>query len=129
MHLHAWNSPPLVPLTRDDYTFQPYLTEYPDDTMTEKVKVMTDTLESTFGTKMVSHRAGRWGLDTRYVKILIEAGYRVDCSVTPHRDWRSTLGDPAGNGGPDYRGFPEQAYFIDPSAIDRPGHPRCWSFP
>src|SRR5262252_5784664 len=25
MHLHAWNSPPIVPLTSDDFRFQPYL--------------------------------------------------------------------------------------------------------
>src|ERR1700675_1374261 len=30
MHLHAWNSPPLVPLTRDDFHYQPYLIEYPE---------------------------------------------------------------------------------------------------
>ena len=30
MHLHAWNSPPLVPLTSDDFRFHPYLIEYPE---------------------------------------------------------------------------------------------------
>ena len=25
MHLHAWNSPPLDPLTDDDFHYQPYL--------------------------------------------------------------------------------------------------------
>ena len=30
MHLHAWNSPPLDPLTSDDFHFQPYLIEYPE---------------------------------------------------------------------------------------------------
>ena len=82
---------------------------------------MTDTLESTFGVKMVSHRAGRWGLDARYVKILLDAGYRVDCSVTPHRNWSATLGDPNGSGGPDFRKFPDRAYLVDPEDIDRPG--------
>ena len=38
MHLHAWNSPPIVPLTSDDYAYQPYLMEYPDDVMKEKVE-------------------------------------------------------------------------------------------
>src|SRR5256885_9751134 len=28
MHLHAWNSPPLLPLTDDDLRHQPYLIEY-----------------------------------------------------------------------------------------------------
>jgi hypothetical protein len=121
MHLHAWNSPPLAPLTEDDYKYQPYLMEYPEDLIREKVKIMTDTLESTFGVKMVSHRAGRWGLNETYAQVLIDAGYRVDCSVTPNKNWRATRGDPAGNGGPDYRHFPGTAYFMDPRAIDRPG--------
>ena len=66
MHLHAWNSPPLTPLTDDDFRYQPYLTEYPVEQMREKVKVMTDTLESIFGVRILSHRAGRWGLNETY---------------------------------------------------------------
>src|ERR1051325_7305918 len=57
MHLHAWNSPPLIPLTDDDYRQQPYLIEYPTEVLQEKVRVLTDTLEQTFGVKMTSHRA------------------------------------------------------------------------
>jgi hypothetical protein len=121
MHLHAWNSPPVVPLTIDDFTHQPYLMEYPDGIIREKVKVMTETLEDKFGVKMRSHRAGRWGLSGTYVRVLVDAGYHVDCSVTPHVDWRRTMGDPSGTGGPDFRGFPESAYFIDPDTISRPG--------
>src|SRR5262245_11322980 len=49
MHLHAWNSPPIVPLTDDDFHFQPYLVEYPEPVMREKVKRMTALLEDTFG--------------------------------------------------------------------------------
>src|SRR5208283_4588444 len=30
MHLHAWNSPPIIPLTDNDYSYQPYLIEYPE---------------------------------------------------------------------------------------------------
>jgi len=41
--------------------------------------------------------------------------------VTPHKSWRSMLGDPAGRGGPDYRRFPETAYFMDPDAIGHAG--------
>ena len=113
MHLHAWNSPPLVSLTGDDFRHQPYLIEYPEDLISEKVKVMTNTLEESFGTKMVSHRAGRWGLDATYARILSEAGYAVDCSVTPHVDWTPHIGAPDGTGGPDFRAFPESAYFMD----------------
>jgi hypothetical protein len=121
MHLHAWDSPPLVPLTDDDQRYHPYLIEYPEDQMREKVHVMTAALEDTFGTKMVSHRAGRWGFDERYARILVEHGYHIDCSITPYRSWRSSRGDPAGSGGPDYSRFPDASYFLDLSNIRRPG--------
>jgi hypothetical protein len=121
MHLHAWNSPPLSPLTTDDFTYQPYLHEYPVALMRQKIQVMTDTLEDVFGVKMVSHRAGRWGLDAAYVEALLETGYRVDCSVTPHVDWRRHRGDPAGRGGPDFRSYPDSAYFMDPRDPSLPG--------
>jgi hypothetical protein len=121
MHLHAWNSPPEVPLTEDDYRYQPYLMEYPPDVLREKVHVMTATLEDVFGVKMLSHRAGRWGLDETYAQVLIEQGYRVDCSVTPHVDWRANRGDPRGRGGPDFRAFPATAYHLDRDDISRAG--------
>jgi hypothetical protein len=84
MHLHAWNSPPLVPLTPDDFYYQPYLAEYPEPVLREKVKYMTGLLEETFGVKMVSHRAGRWRLSSAYARALADHGYIADCSVTPH---------------------------------------------
>jgi len=121
MHLHAWNSPPIVPLTADDDQFAPYLIEYPEAQIREKVKVMTDTLEGTFGVKMVSHRAGRWSFDETYARVLVEHGYRVDCSVTPHVSWRFCKGDPSRCGGTDFTAFPEHAYFMDLADIRRPG--------
>lgn len=120
MHLHAWNSPPLVPLTADDYRFQPFLIEYPEPVMRDKIRTLTDLLEERFGQKMVSHRAGRWAFDGRYAALLIEQGYRVDCSVTPRTCWRGIPGDPAGSGGSDYTRFPDRPYFVDPSDISRP---------
>ena len=120
MHLHAWNSPPLAPLTSDDFRFQPYLIEYPAPVMKEKIKTLTRLLEDRFGQKMISHRAGRWAFDGRYAAMLIDEGYQVDCSVTPDMDWRRIQGDPAGNGGSCYAGFPRRPYFLDPADISRP---------
>jgi hypothetical protein len=120
MHLHAWNSPPLHPLTDDDFHHQPYLIEYPEQIMKEKIKTLTRLLEDRFDQQMVSHRAGRWALDGRYAAVLLEEGYRVDCSVTPGVDWRRHPGDPEGNGGSDYKDFPDQPYFLDPSDISLP---------
>jgi len=121
MHLHAWNSPPLAPLTSDDDYYHPFLIDYPENQMREKVKALTSALEDTFGVTMASHRAGRWSFNETYARILVDQGYRVDCSVTPHVSWASILGNPAGKGGTDFSRFPDTAYFVDLNDIRRPG--------
>lgn len=113
MHLHAWHNPPAAPITEDDYRHHPYLPEYPEAVMRQKIGVMTELLEETFEMKMVSHRAGRWGFDATYARILVEHGYLVDCSVTPCVSWRAYPGAPDGAGGPDFSEFPSRAYFLD----------------
>jgi hypothetical protein len=72
--------------------------------------------------KMRSHRAGRWAFDERYARILIDEGYTVDCSVTPFVNWAGAKGDPTRGGGTDYRGFPSEPYWIDPTDIGRAGN-------
>lgn len=121
MHLHAWNSPPLVALTDNDLHYQPYLIEYPKSQMRDKIAFMTDLLENKLQTKMLSHRAGRWAFNETYAQLLIEFGYQVDCSVTPKVDWRFTKGDPAQSGGTDYSNFPSHAYFMDVNDISKAG--------
>ena len=117
MHLHAWNSPPIVPLTDDDFLHQPYLIEYPEPVMRRKIDYLTGLLEDEFQTPIVSHRAGRWVFDETYARLLRECGYQADCSVTPNVSWRHMKGAPNGNGGPDYTGFPQHAYFVDEADI------------
>ncbi len=121
MHLHAWDSPPPFSLTENDNYHHPYLIEYPFDVMAQKIRYMTNLLEDLFGQKMVSHRAGRWAFDEQYARILIENGYKVDCSVTPHKSWEDCKGDPNKNGGTDYSGFPEYAYFLNSDDISKEG--------
>lgn len=121
MHLHAWDTPPLISLTADDFFYHPYLTEYPENVMREKIKVMTDLLEDTFCVKMISHRAGKYSFNETYAHILVENRYRVDCSVTPFISWKRDLGDPEQGGGPDYTRFPDEAYFIDLNDVSSPG--------
>ena len=121
MHLHAWNTPPIVSLTPDDFRLLPYLFEYDRIVMQEKITIMTNTLEEVFDHDLVSHIAGRWGLNQVYVQILVEQEYLVDCSVTPHVSWRQSEGDPRQQGGPDYSDFPGEAYFVSHDDISQAG--------
>jgi hypothetical protein len=121
MHLHAWNSPPVAPLTADDFAHQPFLIEYPVSIMREKIVFMTRLLEDTFQTAIHSHRAGRWSFNKQYARILVENGYRTDCSVTPLISWKASLGDPNQSGGTDFSAFPRRPYFMDLDDIGRPG--------
>ncbi|KAJ9431299.1 hypothetical protein SAMN05518863_11256 [Candidatus Pantoea symbiotica] len=121
MHLHAWYSPPEYALTDDDWRYQPYLIEFPENILRDKVAYMTDLLESAFQQKMTSHRAGRWAFDEVYARALIDNGYLVDCSVTPRVDWRNSSGAPQGKGGTDYSLFPDHAYYLDINDISRAG--------
>ncbi|MDE9444667.1 polysaccharide deacetylase family protein [Xenorhabdus bovienii] len=121
MHLHAWNNPPIVPLTTDDMHYKPYLIEYAKDKIKAKVDLMTNLLEEKLQTKMLSHRAGRWAFNEYYAQLLVEYGYQVDCSVTPKVNWHFTKGDPNGDGGTDYSRFPAHAYFMDLQDIAKEG--------
>lgn len=51
----------------------------------------------------------------------MEHGYLVDCSVTPRVNWKTAKGAPQGDGGTDYRRFPQHAYFLDENDISREG--------
>lgn len=121
MHLHAWTTPPMAPLTQDDMFHQPYLAEYPEHILREKVRVMTATLEDAFGVKMTSHRAGRWKLTPVYASTLAEMGYIVDCSVAPGVSWKHHPGKPDGDGGADYTGYPAKPYWLNLAELHLPG--------
>jgi len=120
LHLHAWDTPPLEPLTSDDAQHHPFLGEYPESLMREKLARLTGILEETFSRPLRSHRAGRWAFDGRIARWLRERGFTADCSVCPGVDWRSTLGDPRGLGGPDYRAAPREPYYLDEYNVTKP---------
>jgi hypothetical protein len=120
MHLHAWNNPPLSEEEIHNPQRQTCLIESAPDVMREKVVRLTGLLEDTFDTKMVSHRAGRWGLNPAYARILVDNGYLVDCSVTPNIHWQYRHADGAGCQF-DYRKFPRDAYWCNLDNLQRGG--------
>jgi len=118
-HIHPWNSPPFD--ERGKLRDHVYMYELPTEAIHEKLELLTRRVADVVEQVPISHRAGRWGLDERVVRVLVDLGYLVDCSVTPGVSWRRYKGAGNGNGGPDYWGFPERPYFVDPSDICRSG--------
>ena len=76
MHLHAWNTPPNYDINVAQ-SGAPYLIEYPDEIMEEKIAAMTDEIKKV-GITPISHRAGRWAMDDRYFDLLVKYGYKVE---------------------------------------------------
>ena len=118
MHLHAWNNPPEYTLSKVNME-RDYLIEYPEAIMHEKVKRLTKLLTDKFGVRPVSHRSGRWATNAKYYEILSNNGYLVDCSVTPHVDWRKCLGS-TGVPGTNYSDYNETPYFIENKLLEVP---------
>lgn len=112
MHLHAFNSPPLYSLPDRRGGNKAYAGEYPAHILEQKVDYLTKLLEDTFQTPIKSHRGGRWYLDRKYVEILTQKGYIVDCTVTPGLSWHNTAGQTKDSRGTDYRLFPRRIYDI-----------------
>lgn len=102
MHLHAWNTPPIVPLPKCDTSGAPYLIEYPMEVMDEKIKSITDLINTKFGFTPISHRAGRWAMNDAYFQLLQKHGYKIDCSFTPGINWKNNYGQTPGFCGVDY---------------------------
>lgn len=129
MHLHAWNSPPLYDLTGNDLYHQPYLIEYPLHIMEDKIQFMTHLITDTFECNIASHRAGRWAINTDYVKMLEKYDYQIDCSVTPFVSWVNTSGSPTGVGGSDYSNYPDYTYYVDSERLDLRGNSKILEIP
>lgn len=110
-HLHAWNNPPIYNLKHITKE-RPYLIEYPKDIMEEKLTNLTKLIEKKFNVKPVSHRSGRWSTNDIYFDLLKKNGYKIDCSVTPHVNWSSFLGE-SGVEGSNYENSSEKPYMIN----------------
>jgi hypothetical protein len=106
-HLHSWTTPPFE--EKEGYRFNDpnhaFATEFPEETIDKKLKHLTRQIEQSFGKRPSSFRSGRFGFDDKVAKILVDNGYLVDSSITPHTSWTINKGMPGGNGGPDFKDF------------------------
>jgi hypothetical protein len=83
-HLHPWNTPPIGPVVAPRDTM---LCNLPAAQQAQKLAVLTDKLQHVFGQRPSAFRAGRYGYGPVTARALVEAGYRIDSSITPLLDW------------------------------------------
>jgi hypothetical protein len=124
-HLHSWTSPPFQ--DKDGYRFNDpnhaFATEFPDKVLSEKVRILTDLIEHSFGKRPLSFRSGRFGFNENLAKILYNNHYIIDSSVTPFTSWTNYNGIPGGIGGPDFidrTPFPYRYSFEKGSLLEIP---------
>jgi len=107
IHPHLWETPPIIDKDRTKRaTVGP---DYSVDILQEKIASLVDLIRQRFG-QPSSHRAGRWGIDPRQIRILTDLGICVDSSVIPGVDWSST-------GILDHSSAPSEPYFISENDI------------
>ena len=88
-HLHPWVTPPFIETVNNRNSFPgnlSYQQEY------QKLKNLTQTIETNFGFSPTIYKAGRYGVGNNTSQILKELGYLIDCSVVPNTDFRSSEG-------------------------------------
>ena len=104
-HLHPWNTPPL------DEALSPHnsmVKNLPARLQRAKLERLTAALAEAFGQAPTAFRAGRYGIGVDTIPALVACGYRVDSSVSPTVDLRST------DDGPTFVGAPLTPYRLAP---------------
>lgn len=102
--LHPWLNPPLI---EERSVYNSYAGNLGPALEAEKLRVLTRTIEDTFRVRPIVYRAGRYGIGRHTAAILEDLGYRVDCSVRPFFDLRSS-------GGQDFTRAPAGPYWFGP---------------
>ena len=113
-HIHSWNQPPMYKLVKGvGKRGKPYLGEYPNEILIQKIDYLTKTLEDTFQVGITSHRGGRWYFDNRILNELVRLNYLVDCSCTPGVSWRGKKGWTSFSKGSDWENYPNAPFFLN----------------
>jgi hypothetical protein len=103
-HLHPWVTPP----HEEEVTaFNSWHCNLPPALERAKIEALTDAIERGFGRRPAVFKAGRYGFGPNTREVLIDLGYRIDCSYVPHVSF-------AHGGGPSFTGTPDQPFWLDP---------------
>jgi len=102
-HLHPWVNPPHA---EDVCVRNSFAGNLPPALERAKLTMLTDRIAERFGQRPVAYRAGRYGIGRNTAQMLIDLGYRLDCSVRSRFDFSAQEG-------PDFVGFPVQPWWVD----------------
>jgi hypothetical protein len=101
--LHPWVNPPLDESMSSSNSFVGNL---PIDIERAKLKLLTDRISQSLGSRPIIYRAGRYGIGPNTAGLLIQEGYRLDVSTRPLFNYH-------GEGGPDFSGFPAWPWWVE----------------
>jgi hypothetical protein len=112
-HLHIWTTLPFEEKAGFRYNdeYHGYASELPIQLLREKIRTLTNQIETAFGRPPISFRSGRYGFNENIARVLVENHYLVDTSVTPFINWSLQQGIPYGNGGPDFHNKTSHPYY------------------
>lgn len=102
--LHPWVNPPFDETLSAHSSFAGNL---PKALEAAKLDRLTEALQRATGERPIVYRAGRYGLGPATLALLAARGYRLDSSMRARYDYRA-------QGGPDYRGIGNAAFFAGP---------------
>lgn len=104
-HLHPWTTPPYIdqPGLRYNDELHAFPSELPRDLLDAKIEHLTHQIESAFGRRPLSFRAGRFGFNTLCAELLQDHGYSIDSSITPLVSWKKSTG--IHGPGPDFTAY------------------------
>jgi hypothetical protein len=103
VQLHPWVNPPFDEELTQHNSFAGNL---PQPLEKAKFANLRDAIEKNFGVAPLIYRAGRYGLGPNSAELLASQGLAIDTSVRPLFDYSSA-------GGPDYRAYPLEPYWLD----------------
>lgn len=80
-HLHPWCTPPIEGANSER---ESHVINLPEPLIRQKLDVLIRAIQDNVGVKPQVFRTGRWGIDGKVLKVLIDYGFKVDSSVYPY---------------------------------------------
>lgn len=102
--LHPWVNPPFE---EEVSTYNSFAGNLPVTLEEAKLAVLTNAIASTFGTRPLIYRAGRYGIGPDTFAALARLGYRADTSMRSRYDYSP-------GSGPDFSAIPNHAFRTGP---------------